>query len=87
MQNIISEFLNFTSNLGETEIIILVVITVILTFYIVYRWFGVYAVAGLFLIYLFIYILYEVDVFNIYKERGSDIEHREQMLEAELMKQ
>ncbi|MCK4554173.1 hypothetical protein KAU19_04380 [Candidatus Parcubacteria bacterium] len=87
IDNIINNFLNFTHSLTSTEIIILVVMTVILTFYIVYRWFGVYAVAGLFLIYLFAYILYAVDVFNIYKERGSDIERWEQILEAELMKQ
>ena len=87
IQDIISEFLNFALNLTSTEIIIFIVITGVLTLYITYRWFGVYAVAGLCLIYLFIYILYSVDVFNIYKERGSDIERREQILEAELMKQ
>jgi len=87
INNIISEFLNFALNLTSTEIIILMAITVVLTLYITYRWFGVYAVAGLCLIYLFVYILYSIDVFNIYKERGSDIERREQILEHELMKQ
>lgn len=87
MQDIIDKFFNFALSLNSTEIIVLILLAVVLTFYITYRWLGIYAVAGLFLIYLFIYILYTVDIFNIYKERGSDIERREQILEAELMKQ
>lgn len=86
MDNIINNFLNFVHGLSSTEITVLVVITVVLTLYVVYRWFGVYAVAGLFLIYLFAYILYEVDIVNIYKEQGMETERREQILERELMK-
>ena len=83
---LLSGVLDYIYGLSSTEVTILVVITVILTLIMAYHWLGVYFMFGLMLIYLFVYILYEVDVFDVYEEQSSIIDRRERLLEIELEK-
>lgn len=93
MQNIIAKILNsswmlyyleIVSNLDERQIWILIIITLLLTALLIYRWMG----AGIFWVFLFIvmitYLIYKADLFSFYEKQNKEYEGRMEAIQVEI---
>lgn len=79
-------YLEIVSNLSQVQIEIIIIITLMLFTFIVYRFFGA-AIFWVFLFVLFIgYIIYRANIGDFYKERNAIYDQRMQEIQAELDK-
>jgi len=95
MQDIINKILEFhlvlryieiVSSLDKTQIWILIIITIVLVSYLVYRLMGV----GMFFVFLFIvmisYIIYKANLFSFYEKQNEEFDARMHAVQVELDK-
>ncbi len=93
MQNIINKILEssfglrcleLASSLDETQILILIIITLLLTALLIYRWMG----AGVFFVFLFVvmivYLVYRANIFTFYEKQNKDFNNRMKAVQIEI---
>lgn len=74
----------YVMNLGETEITILAVITVLLVLFLIYRLMGLGAAAILAMLFLIGYIFYANNLLGFFKQSETEKEQRMKSVEEEL---
>lgn len=93
MQNIINKLFNFrlfeiyaemTSSLSETQIWILIIVTLLLVSLLIYRWMG----AGVFFVFLFVlmivYLVYRANIVDFYETQNEEFDSRMKAIQVEI---
>ena len=82
--DLISSYVNMASSLDETQVRILIIVTLLLIALIIYRWMG----AGVFFVFLFIimisFLIYKANIFSFYEQQNEEFEDRMKAIQIEI---